>query len=84
MSQSTIDAALARTRQRRRFPPAATRRHLRESWGLSQGDFARELGVSTAAVSRWETGRRVPRDPALLKKYAELLERLAREAAVGA
>jgi DNA-binding transcriptional regulator YiaG len=83
MSQSTIDAALARTRQRRRLPPAATRRHLRESWGLNQGDFARELGVSIAAVSRWETGRRVPRDPALLKKYAELLERLASEA-VGA
>jgi transcriptional regulator with XRE-family HTH domain len=28
--------------------------------GLSQSDFGALLGVSDAAVSRWETGQRVP------------------------
>jgi DNA-binding transcriptional regulator YiaG len=79
IGQSTIDAALDRSRQRRRLPPPAARRSIRDLAGLVLGDIAQELGVSIAAVSRWETGDRYPRDPALLERYLALLERLARE-----
>lgn len=34
---------------------------LRERSGLSQGEFAKLLGVSDKAVSTWENGRREPR-----------------------
>lgn len=33
---------------------------LREELAMSQEDFARELGISTQTISRWETGRNVP------------------------
>ena len=33
---------------------------LRESLGMTQEEFARELGVSFSTVSRWETGRGQP------------------------
>ena len=37
-------------------------RTIRSARGLSMEDFARQVGVSTATVSRWETGRMAPRD----------------------
>ena len=57
------------------LPVPAQRRAIRQSGGLSQGDLAVDLGVTRAAVSRWETGDRTPRGD-LLVAYAELLERL--------
>ncbi len=33
---------------------------IRESHGMSQAEFAAMLGVSPAAVSRWESGGRTP------------------------
>ncbi len=35
-------------------------RKMRKSWGMTQADLARELGVARETVSRWETGREVP------------------------
>jgi DNA-binding XRE family transcriptional regulator len=65
-------------RARRRLPPPAARRQLREQCGMSQADAALFVGVTRAAIVRWETGAREPR-AANLVKYLELLDRLARE-----
>jgi DNA-binding transcriptional regulator YiaG len=71
-----LSDALERARDRRRLPPPAERRARREGAGLSQADIARAVGVTPAAVSRWEAGtRRVPRG-AVLRTYLEVLERL--------
>lgn len=43
----------------------------RKKAGLSQADVAENLGVSSAAVCQWETGRTVP-DSRKLPRIAEL------------
>ena len=48
-------------------------RELRREAGLSQGQIARELGVTGMTVSRWESGQRTPRGE-LLVAYVELLD----------
>ena len=35
-------------------------RALRDALGMTQEEFAREVGVSFTTVSRWETGRGTP------------------------
>lgn len=35
-------------------------RALRDALGMTQEEFAREVGVSFTTVSRWETGRGAP------------------------
>ncbi|MDP9270648.1 MAG: helix-turn-helix domain-containing protein [Chloroflexota bacterium] len=71
---------LERSRDRRRLPEPRFRRLLREGARLSLRDVAEALGVERSTVSRWETGRRLaPRDPAMLARYVELLDRLAAE-----
>lgn len=48
---------------------------LRETARLTQGEIARAIGVSPAAVSRWEAGERSPRgEPA--RRYGALLDAL--------
>lgn len=42
-------------------------RKLRLGLGMSLADFAERLGVTVAAVSRWETGNRHPRYETLEK-----------------
>lgn len=74
-----LDDALEHARARRRLPPPAARRHLRERAGVSQTVVASEVGVTREAVARWESGDREPR-PANLARYLEILDRLAREA----
>lgn len=37
---------------------------IREVFGWTQADLAREMGVSTNAISRWEQGNRRPRGAA--------------------
>ena len=43
----------------------------RKKSGLSQADVAEKLGVSSAAVCQWETGKTMP-DPRKLPKIAEI------------
>ena len=40
--------------------------------GLSQADVAEALGISSASVCQWETGKTMP-DPRKLPKIAETL-----------
>jgi transcriptional regulator with XRE-family HTH domain len=40
-------------------------KEFRDSRGLTQPELAKELGVSTGALSRWESGARVPRTATL-------------------
>lgn len=43
-------------------PPVAKRiADLRERLGLSQGEIARQLGVTRFTLSRWENGHNVPK-----------------------
>jgi DNA-binding transcriptional regulator YiaG len=75
-----IQELLENVRSRRRLPPAAQRRQIREAAGVSQRELARALGVSWTAVQRWEAGAR-PR--AHVPQYALALEELARLAGYG-
>ena len=47
-------------------------RELREAAGLSQADVMRAMNVDSAAVSRWESGRTLPR-ASKLPALADLL-----------
>ena len=35
-------------------------RRIRQNLGLSQSDFAKEVGISVSAVNRWESGQHAP------------------------
>jgi DNA-binding transcriptional regulator YiaG len=59
----------------RDLPSPEVRRALRIDAGLSQADIGEELGRTRAAVSRWETGDRLPRGEDLLG-YVEVLRSL--------
>jgi transcriptional regulator with XRE-family HTH domain len=78
-----LGKALSKARQRSNFPKPAQRRLLREQAGLTLRDVARPLGVSEAAVSRYETGLREPRGE-LRDQYLKILERLRHEAITAA
>lgn len=55
------------------MPDLATKiRHLRQSMGQNQAEFARRFDVTQATVSRWEKGS-MP-EPSALTKIAELME----------
>ena len=73
-----LDGLLARRRRSRTLPPPAVRRLLRARAGISIRQLAATIGVSPAAVSRWETGLRTPRGTAL-ETYSAALDRLAAE-----
>jgi DNA-binding transcriptional regulator YiaG len=47
-------------------------RAIREGAGISQPELAERVGVSHAAISRWESGHRVPRGLAA-RRYATAL-----------
>jgi transcriptional regulator with XRE-family HTH domain len=51
---------------------------VREAYGDTQERFAQRVGVAVMTISRFETGRAIPRDPATLMK----LWRAARERAL--
>ena len=65
---------LARVREMARSGAAATAR-LRA--GVTQVELAATVGVTPAAVCRWESGSRRPRGAAALR-YARILEALER------
>jgi transcriptional regulator with XRE-family HTH domain len=56
-----------------------TARSIRVAAGLTLGEVAGAVGVSEAAISRWESGERKPRGAAALK-YAEVLQSLLGDA----
>ena len=62
-------------RRRRELPAPALRRRIREDSGIPQSVVAYAVGVSAAAVSRWESGERNPRGR-VLRRYSRLLEQL--------
>jgi transcriptional regulator with XRE-family HTH domain len=62
----------------RRAAQSGQARRIRIAAGLSLADLAAALGVSRAALSRWETGHRIPRGEAA-QRYAGLLDALARQ-----
>lgn len=49
---------------------------IRRVAGITQAQLARELGVTSTSISRWERGERVPRDPQAAR-YAQVLKTLA-------
>ena len=51
---------------------------IRQTANLSQSEVAAAVGVSRAAVSRWEAGTRMPRGEAA-RRYARLLEVLNKQ-----
>ena len=75
---SDIHEVIKRSRRRRRLPTPDVRRLLRQQARLSQEDIAVAMGVSRAAVVRWERGERTPRQPHY-DAYVELLDQLRRE-----
>jgi DNA-binding transcriptional regulator YiaG len=50
---------------------AALVERLRRRMGLTQEQFAREVGVTFSTVNQWENGRRRPQ-PFLLKRLLEM------------
>lgn len=50
-------------------------RELRILAGLTQEQFAAELGVTFSSVSRWERGRGIP-SPLAMQKIEGMLERM--------
>jgi putative transcriptional regulator len=52
-------------------------KHLRERMGLTQEQFAQEVGVTFSTVNLWENGRRRPQ-PYLLKRLLEMEASLGR------
>jgi transcriptional regulator with XRE-family HTH domain len=64
-----------KVRAKRELPSPAVRRAIRIAAGVSQQDIADELGLTRAAVGRWETGDRLPSGDHLLG-YVKILRTL--------
>lgn len=75
-----LGALMEKVEARQELPPPAVCKALRKMADLSQEDEARALGVSRAAVSRWENGSRRPTGTHLIA-YAELMGELRRRLA---
>jgi|SRR6185437_9821820 len=65
----------AAAQARRRIPPGAQRRFLREQAGVSLSELAAVVGVSAQTVLRWERGESVPAGHAAA--YADALDAIA-------
>lgn len=68
-----LDEALRNAALRRGLPRPAELRRLRLQAGISTAAVASGVGVSDAAVRRWELGSRTPRDPKIVARYLEVL-----------
>jgi transcriptional regulator with XRE-family HTH domain len=73
-----LHEALERAKRRKNLPEPVVRRLLRIQAGLTQRDMAKCLGTTAAAVSRYESGDREPRN-AVLEKYVDVIERIMNE-----
>lgn len=76
--RNPLAAALALAHARESLPSAIERRRIREAAGVSLTAIAESVGVSRAAVSRWESGQRSPRGQ-LVFAYRDVLNRLVAE-----
>lgn len=74
---SSIDFLINKAKERL-LPPPEERRRLRTMAGFSQAEIAEVFSVDRATISRWETGKGVPRGE-VCEKYGSLLDRLKRE-----
>lgn len=68
------------------FPPGGDVAAIRRRTGLSQSDFARQVGVSLGTLRNWEQGRRCPDGAArvllaMLDKDPEIVSRTLSKAA---
>lgn len=70
-----VDKLTDEVRTRRRLPSPPERLRIRREASVSQARLAAEIGVTRAAVSRWEAGKRVPRGANLIA-YVKLLDEL--------
>jgi putative transcriptional regulator len=71
-----------------RFPAVDTRA-IRESFGATQLEFSRTIGVSLATLRNWEQGRRRPQGPArilllVVAKHPHVVRRVIAEYRVAA
>ena len=57
----------------RRWLASGDAQRWREKAGLTRGMLAREIGVDTSAVFRWENGERKPRGVNNIRRYHRLL-----------
>ena len=73
-----MSALLEEVRSRRRLPPPALRKAIREAAGVSQRRVAEDLGVDRVTVARWESGSRNPQSR-FVEPYLTLLEGLRSE-----
>ena len=73
-----VRALVEASKRRRSLPNPAVARELRERAGISQDELAYVVGVSGAAVSRWESGKRTPTGRRL-DRYVDVLAALAQE-----
>ena len=61
----------------RSLAKSGTARAIRRSAGVSAGEVAEAVGVSSSTVLRWEDGERAPRGEAALR-YGAILQGLLR------
>lgn len=75
---NAIDALLARASTKPASLPApATRKRLREAYGLTQAQVAETCGVKPGTVSAWESSRGLSPRGSTRETYAEILRRIA-------
>lgn len=70
-----VDTDLLEVSETRTLVRSGLARTIRERAGLSQGELARALGVSTATLSRWEARERIPRAEVAIR-YGRILQAL--------
>jgi DNA-binding transcriptional regulator YiaG len=58
-------------------------RELRLETGLTQEQFAAELGVTYSTINRWENGRSKP-SPLAMQKISEMLRQMGKHVQTGA
>ncbi len=74
--EMSLDDLVRCAKRRKRLPSPDICRAIREQAGLRQSELADALGVSKAAVSRWEGGSRQPQGE-LRERYVAAIGKLS-------